>query len=223
MPTSDASWSGSLRLIGDLERPDHHHLTSDDECVFFGEYTPRKGWQHSATNQLILNLKKRPTAAKGTYQWPHKLKAIREVAGAIRANIKPEALATSLFVPIPGSKTPTHPDFDQRMLAVAQQIGPPARAAEVLRTIGDRDAMHENVDRRDLDKLAVTIAVDPAAIPEDVQRVFLLDDMVTTGCSFRVCKALLRQFLPNLPIAGLFVSRRIIVPDPLNDFAALDW
>ncbi len=64
MPTSDASWSGRLRLIGDLERPDHHHLEAGDQCAFFGEYTPGEGWKHSSTNNLILNLK------KGTEDYP---------------------------------------------------------------------------------------------------------------------------------------------------------
>jgi hypothetical protein len=222
MPTSDASWPGRLRIIGDLERPDHWHLQGDDEAAFFGEYTAREGWKHSSTNQLILNLKKRPSVAKGTYQWPHKQKAIRNIAAAIRANLTADALATSLFVPIPSSKTATHPDYDPRMLHVAQGIGAPARAAEVLRTNADRLAMHESTDKRDPDALAATIEIVPAAIPSDVQRIFLLDDMITTGCSFRVCKQLLQPVRPELPIIGLFASRRVL-PDPLAAFDDLDF
>ena len=223
MPTLDASWSGALRIVGALERPDHWHLRDDDECAFFGEYTPRAGWEHSATNQLIFNLKKRPSIARGTYQWRHKLKAINEAAAAIRTALTGDALATSLFVPIPSSKTPMHPDYDPRMLQVAQRIGAPARAAEVLRTRIDREALHANDDRRDPEQLAATIAIDAAAIPADVVRVFLLDDMLTTGCSFRTCKDLLAPHLGGRPVIGLFVSRRIIVPDPLADFSALDF
>src|SRR3546814_10204737 len=91
---SDVSWSGRLRIIGDLERPDHWHLKADDECAFFGEYTPREGWRYSSTNQISINLKKRPTVARGTPQWPHKRNAIRKVAAAIRSSLKPTALAT---------------------------------------------------------------------------------------------------------------------------------
>jgi hypothetical protein len=222
MPTSDASWSGRLRIIGDLERPDHWHLQADDDAAFFGEYTPREGWRYSSTNQLILNLKKRPSVARGTFQWPHKLQAIRDIAAAIRANLTPDALATSLFAPIPSSKTPAHPDFDPRMLQVAQSIGAPARAADVLRTTADRLAMHESADRRDPDALAATIEVIPAAIPAGIQRIFLLDDMITTGCSFRVCKRLLEPYVPGVPIIGLFASRRVL-PDPLAAFDDLEF
>ncbi len=222
MPTSDVSWSGRLRIIGDLERPDHWHLEADDQCAFFGEYTPREGWRYSATNQLILNLKKRPSVARGTPQWPHKLKAIRDVAAAIRSSLTPEALATSLFAPIPSSKTPDHPDFDPRMLTVARAIGTPARAAEVLRTTVDRLAMHESADRRDPDALEATLEVLPSAIPADIERIFLLDDMITTGCSFRVCKTLLQPHVAGKPIIGLFASRRVL-PDPFAAFDDLEF
>lgn len=222
MPMSDVSWSGRLRIIGDLERPDHWHLEADDECAFFGEYTPREGWRYSATNQLILNLKKRPSVAKGTPQWPHKLKAIRDVAVAIRSSLTPDALATSLFVPTPSSKTSDHPDFDPRMLLVARAIGAPARAAEALRTTVDRLAMHESADRRDPDTLAATLEVVSDAIPEDIERIFLLDDVITTGCSFRVCKGLLQPFVQSKPIIGLFASRRVL-PDPLAAFDDLEF
>ena len=57
MTTSDASWSPSLRKVTDLERGDHWYLRESDQCYFFGEYTPGKGWAHSQTNQLVLNLK----------------------------------------------------------------------------------------------------------------------------------------------------------------------
>lgn len=220
MPTSDASWSGKLRIIGDLERPDHYYLREGDECAFFGEYTPRAGWKHSNTNQMILNLKKLPTVARGTYQWGHKQTAIREAAAAIRANLNQDALATSLFIPIPSSKTLQHPDYDPRMLQVAQMIGPPARAAEVLRTLHDRDAMHVGTDRRDPEQLGAAIVADAGLIPGGIQRVFLLDDMVTTGSSFRACSDILRAHIPDIPIIGLFISRRVI-PNPFADFAKI--
>lgn len=213
MLTSDASWSGKLRIIGDLERPDHWHLQDDDDCAFFGEYTPRAGFRHSATNQLILNMKKKPSVTRGTYQWPHKVNAIKDAARAIRSNISADALLSSLFIPIPSSKRSSHPDYDPRMLEVAKSIGPPAREAEVLRTIVDRDALHENDNRRDPDELAATISVHPELVPEDVKNLILIDDMVTTGCSFRACKRLLSEAIPGRDIFGLFISRRIL-PNP---------
>lgn len=218
MPTSDDSWTGRLRTIGELERPDHWHLEEGDSCVFFGEYTPGENWGHSSTNQLILNLKKKPSRARGTPQWPHKMRAIRDVAAAIRLNLMPEALATTLFVPIPSSKGPTHPDFDPRMLQIAQGIGQPARAAELIEAIGDRPAFHENNEPRDPEVLMQQLQVSTSPLPPNSERIILIDDMITTGCSYRACKNLLEAQYPDVPVFGLFVARRIL-PNP---FAAFD-
>lgn len=221
MPTSDESWTGRLRTIGELERPDHWHLLEGDQCVFFGEYTPGENWEHSSTNQLILNLKKKPSRAQGTPQWRHKLRAIREVATVIRANLRPEALATTLFVPIPSSKGPAHPDFDPRMLAVARAIGQPARPVELITAIGDRPAFHENNDPRNPEELMAQLQVSADPLPPNAERVMLLDDMITTGCSFRACKNLLEAQYPGIPVFGLFVSRRVL-PNPFAAFEELE-
>lgn len=73
MPTFDESWSGRLRVIGDLERPDHWYLTPEDQCAFFVDYTARAGYGASTTNQLILNLKKKPELAETPqHGWKHR-------------------------------------------------------------------------------------------------------------------------------------------------------
>ena len=56
--TSASTFPQRLTKIDDLARPDHFYLTADDECYFLGEYTARKGFAFSPTNQLILNFKK---------------------------------------------------------------------------------------------------------------------------------------------------------------------
>lgn len=217
MPTLDASWTGRLRTIGDLERPDHYHLTKDDECAFFGEYTSGKSWAHSSTNQVIYNLKKKPSRARGTPQWMHKVRTIGDLGAAIRRCVVPEALSTTLFVPIPSSKGPTHEDYDPRMMQVAHQIGAPARAMELISNVCDRDAFHENANTRDPEELKQQLNVSSAQIPDDVERIILLDDMVTTGCSFRACKDLLLDQYPGRSVYGLFVSRRVI-PNPFTEW-----
>jgi hypothetical protein len=49
--------------IDDQNRGDHSHLTAADECYFLYEYTSRRNYSFSSTNQLISNLKKRPSQA----------------------------------------------------------------------------------------------------------------------------------------------------------------
>lgn len=121
MTTSDASWSPNLRIVGDLERPDHYYLTNSDDSAFFGEYTAGVGWSHSATNQLIYNLKKNPLSAPQAL-W-YKSEAIRRVAAVIGANLKQELLGRTVIVPIPPSKLASSPEYDDRMIQVARAIG----------------------------------------------------------------------------------------------------
>lgn len=218
MPTSDASWSARLRVVGDLERPDHWFLTDADACAFFGEYTAGAGYGHSSTNQLIHNLKKSPELA-GTDQYVWKGRAIRNVGGAIAANLNAEALARACLVPIPPSKRPGDPGYDDRMVQVARAIGPAVDVREVLVTTGQREARHVQSTRRDPDALRATLGLNPALLQPAPEQVILLDDVLTTGCSFMVCKAMLSEVWPQAKFFGLFVARRAL--DRTNDFEGL--
>lgn len=209
MPTSDASWSARLRVVGDLERPDHWFLTDADDCAFFGEYTSGGGYAHSFTNQLVLNLKKSPDLA-GSPQYVWKGRAVREIGHAIAANISADALARACFVPIPPSKQPGAPGYDDRMVQVARAIGPGVDVREVLLTTGERDAMHMQSTKRDPDALRTTLSLNPALLQPAPEQVILLDDVLTTGCSYMVCKAVLSEVWPEAKIFGLFVARRAL-------------
>ena len=48
----------TLTRIDELVRGDYFYLQPADECWFLREYTARMGFEHSETNQLIINLKK---------------------------------------------------------------------------------------------------------------------------------------------------------------------
>lgn len=216
MTTSDVSWSRNFRKIGDLERPDHYHLRGDDECLFLGEYTARENHNFSRTNQIILNLKKSPLV-RGTPQWKYKLKAIREVGSTLRQALKPDALPSLTFVPIPPSKMPDDNEYDDRITQICRIISPEG-TREMIRTITTRDARHIQDYRRDVGELQATLQINEQAIEPHLTRIILIDDVITTGCSFKACKALLNERLPDVPVFGIFVARRAIPqqPNPLT-------
>ena len=220
MAISDASWSSSFRKIGDLERSDHWHLTEADNCFFLGEYTSRGGYSHSQTNQRIHNLKKSPLT-RGTAQWRHKEQAIADIARVMKAGIKPEFIQRCTFVPIPTSKSADHPEYDDRLIQIARLIAPGGDIRELLYTIATRNALHVDGGRRDPVALRQSLAIRQTALDLLPQHIVLLDDVITTGCSFRVCSDLLREQFPGIDIIGLFVARRII-PSIAEDFDTLD-
>ncbi|MGH7024187.1 MAG: hypothetical protein ACREEB_11440 [Caulobacteraceae bacterium] len=219
MPTLDGSWTGRLRFIGDLERPDHYYLTEEDRCFFLGEYTARAGWQHSSTNRLIINLKKK-RETRHTPQWAHKQRAIHDIAQVISRNLNAAALANTMIVPIPPSKPAGNPGYDDRMVRVAHAINSPAVVNEVLVTTCEREAMHVAQHRRDRDALRATLAVRANLIPAITNQIILLDDVLTTGCSFGVCKSMLLEHCPDAKVLGIFVARRVI--DHSVDWGDLD-
>ena len=87
MRTFAVSFPGNLTRIDRLSLPDHPYLGKDDRCAFLGEYTAHKGFDHSETNQLIFNLKKKMDR-RGEAEWKHKKKAILEAAAALRSAIR---------------------------------------------------------------------------------------------------------------------------------------
>ncbi len=218
MTTSDASWSARLRVVGELERADHFYLDEDDRCIYFGTYTPRAGFAHSYTNQIISNLKKSPSVRR-TAQWQHKQRAIANVGAAIAANVGASSWARTTFVPIPPSKRPDSEDYDDRMLRVAQAIGHGADVREVLYTAVEREARHTNSDRRDPAALRLSLEIDQRFVRNPREQVVLLDDVLTTGCSFKVCKEMILEIWPEASVVGVFVARRV----PQNPFASIDF
>lgn len=72
----------ALTRIDQLSVADHWHLTLEDEVYFFGEYSARKGYEHSEINQLITNLKHR-MEYRNTARWPHKLRAIQAIGDSL--------------------------------------------------------------------------------------------------------------------------------------------
>jgi hypothetical protein len=80
---SASTFPQRLTKIDDLARPDHFYLTPADDCYFLGEYTARKGYAFSATNQLILNFKKSMNT-RHTAQWRYKEQAIGDAAAPQR-------------------------------------------------------------------------------------------------------------------------------------------
>lgn len=216
MTTLDASWSARLRVVGDLERGDHYYLNDDDTCAYFGTYTSRVGFAHSYTNQLISNLKKNPSV-RNTAQWQYKQRAISQVGAAIARNLNADSWQKTIFVPIPPSKRRDSPDYDDRMLRVAQEMGNNADIRELLYTAVEREARHTNTDRRDRDALRASLAIDTRFADNPKAQVVLLDDVLTTGCSFRVCREMIAEIWPSASIFGIFVARRV----PANPFADL--
>jgi predicted amidophosphoribosyltransferase len=193
--------------IDALTLPDHYYLDAQDTCYYAGEYTAGQGHAYSETNQLIHNFKK-TVDKRGTAQWQYKERAILQAANIFRAAIKEEARIT--FVPVPPSKAKTDPLYDDRMLRTLQAAcaGRHSDIRELVLQLQSAQAAHLAVQRPTPDELVANYRLNENLAEPAPQVIFIVDDVLTTGCHFKAVQRLLVQRFPLARIAGLFLARR---------------
>lgn len=201
-----------LTVIDDLTRPDHCYLSADDDCAFYGEYVPRQGFTYGPTNDLIINLKKSPLRRdKSDYRY--KLWAIDEAAANLKSGINAAAFPHCTFVPVPPSKARDHPEYDDRMLCVAQKIvfGTGGNVCEIVTQRESYVSAHATDDRPDPSTLCGLYDINESACAHARATLIVLDDVLTTGSHFVAMKRCLLRRFPDRDVRGLFVARRVLV------------
>ena len=196
-----------LTKIDELTRPDHHHLDDSDNCYFFGEYTARKGFGHSSTNQLIWNLKK-GNDKRGSYEYRYKGQAIHQVANLITNTIG--NLYEYTFVPVPPSKCRTDPAYDDRIadiLRVCKQCNGNLDFRELITQRLSMGASHSATARPSPAQIAANYQFDQTITAGIRNTIVIFDDVLTAGSHFKAMKDTIRHHLPDVGIMGLFVAR----------------
>jgi hypothetical protein len=209
-----------FRKIDDSNRGDHYRLTADDSCLFLYEYTAHAGYAHSDTNNLISNLKKKPSESwKNGYSY--KAKAIRRCAGDLANSLNEGWLDKVTIVPAPSSKAKGHPDYDDRLIQILQAIRPqkPLDIREILTVQNSRAAAHEGEQRPTVEELVASYTIDEQAIAsKPITQIGIFDDVLTVGTTFRAMSETLGARFPGMRIDGIFIARRAIQ----NPFAEID-
>lgn len=202
--------------IDDLSIGDHSYLRDDDECYYFREYTAHKGFNHNDTNSLIFNFKK-SVAHRGEHQYKYKQGAIIRVARMFIESLKPiKDNMDYTLVPMPPSKTKENALYDDRMVEVLNLFSP-ENTRELLYTNKDRAPAHNTDNKRDKDKIRDSISIDEDLADEIAPNIVLFDDVITTGAQYTVCKEMLQERFPECAISGIFIARRAIERDSVED------
>ena len=208
-----------LTKIDDLARPDHFYLTPADDCYFLGEYTARKGFAFSATNQLVLNFKK-SMDKRSTAQWRYKEQAIGDTAAAFRSALNDDWLNIATLVPIPPSKAKDNPFYDDRLVRMLQAIRdePSLDVRELIIQRASTAAVHDQENRPTPDQIQANYDIDDAFRNPAPQVIGLFDDVLTTGAHYRAASAVLQQAFPAVRVIGLFIARRVPEAVDIEDF-----
>jgi hypothetical protein len=209
-----------LTRIDRLTRPDHSYLEDEDECLYLGEYTARRGYAYSDTNQLILNLKK-PMDRRDRSEWRYKVAAIETVAQDLRRLLGLDGIEGATFVPVPPSRAKDDPEYDDRLLQVLRQVaaGHDGDIRELVLQPETMDAFHSGGDRPSIRELIEAYRLDEAATHAPRNGAFVIfDDVLTTGAHFKAVQAVLCDRFPDVRTFGLFVARRVPEAGNVEDF-----
>lgn len=206
-----------LSLIDESNRDDHSRLTAGDSCYFLFEYTSHRGYSFSSTNQLIANLKKKPSTA-GQQGYHYKGRAIVACGRYLGTALNPDWLASATLVPVPGSKAQGHPDCDDRIDQICRAMRQPPPDVRALVTQSESTiASHEagDGDRVTVEELLALYQINEALAAPPPVSIAIVDDVLTAGTHYRAMHTVLSGRFPNVPIIGLFVARRVF---PNDDF-----
>lgn len=202
-----------------LDNDYYRYLADDDKCYHFGEYTSGGGFKKSATNQQILNLKKKPTSS--AIELHYKQLAVEYWGRMMAAGLVINADTQVTFVPMPCSKPSGHPEHDDRMLKVLQFMArtkPPLDIRPILMQTALRQSQHEG-SRQSPDQLLRTLAIDPAQVVHPARAtVIVVDDVITMGASYNAAKTLLQSVPGVSQVAGIFLAKTVWPPSELDDF-----
>jgi predicted amidophosphoribosyltransferase len=194
--------------IDDQNRGDHSHLTAADECYFLYEYTSRRNYSFSSTNQLISNLKKKPSQASAN-EYRYKLDAMQACTRDLKGAINAAWLNVATLVPVPPSKARGHPDYDDRMTVICRNIALGIDVREIVIQRNSLQAAHESGTRPTISELLAEYQIDQAVATPAPRRIGIVDDVLTAGTHYVAVKTMLQRHYPGVPIVGFFVARRV--------------
>jgi hypothetical protein len=213
-----------LSQIDETTVGQHFLLNSSDVCYHIWEYTRRGGFSASPTNQLISNLKKKPSKIlSNPREAPWKEGAIGYCAQALQRMMNRAWIdGYATLVPIPCSKIAGHADHDDRLLRVLQKafVGPAVDIRPLLTQLHSTTADHEAPERQRFEELLAVTRIDDAIAGAGVRpQIMVFDDVLNSGKHFKVAQQLLLQRFPAASIVGVFLAR--CLPDPPVEFDPL--
>ncbi len=126
-------------------------------------------------------------------------------------------------MPVPGSKAPGHPDFDDRVERICKAIlQPPPDVRALVTQTASTDASHEvgEGDRVTVEELLEVYAINEALAAPAPVKIAIIDDVLTAGTHYRATHIKLSERFPGVPLVGIFIARRVFPDDDLG-FQAL--
>jgi predicted amidophosphoribosyltransferase len=206
------AFPATMPLAGQ-RRFEHAYLDTADTCWVLADY--RAGtYRCCYLNQLIANFKCRPsTAVAHAARMHYKQQAIGVIAAALRRRLDRRSVEAATWVPIPPSRIVGSPDYDDRLVRTLRIAfrDYDLDLRQLLRQTDSTPSDHERARRLSPASLLALLQVDTGLLRSAPlrERLILFDDLLTTGKHYKCCQLLLRDAVPQIPICGWFVARRV--------------
>jgi hypothetical protein len=205
-----------LLKVDEVTAGEHFSLEANDTCFYIWEYAVRRSYAAGPTNQLVKNLKIKPSEiAQAPARRRYKQRAVDHAARAVRDLLgRAAAEGQYSFVPVPSSKAIGDTDHDDLTTRVLERAfsGWKSDVQPILRVKRSMPADHESAERMTYDELLALTEVSPPANPLRAT-IVILDDVLNSGKHFKVAKSLLSALCPTAAILGLFIARCTRSPD----------
>lgn len=179
------------------------YLRRQDECYYARDYISHGGYQASEANQLISNYKKHPRFRQHA-AWRYRVAAVAQFAQELASILPPN----SSVAVMPSSKVPGHPDFDGRVADLERQlrsIRRDLRVEQAFSFLTSMEAAHQG-GSREIEEIVANLAWHGIA---PCERIFIVDDVLTTGAHFRACKRVLAREVGRVDAVGVFWARTV--------------
>jgi predicted amidophosphoribosyltransferase len=208
-----------LQTIDAINRSNHALLdaTDDKKVYFWRDFTARKDYTFSETNNLVKNFKITPTERRADPRRSHhKERALNTFAAEFKDLILPTVVQYAMtVVPIPPSKLPGDPDHDDRITRLLETAcaGSPIDIRRLIEHTQNSEADHQSTHRLTFtERMAITRLAPSLLTAPAPTSIVIFDDVLTNGTHYKVAKTLLARQYPDANISGVFVARRVQPP-----------
>jgi predicted amidophosphoribosyltransferase len=208
----DAVVPAALTRLDEASRADHIYLSASDRCAYLAQYCSGSSGNR-ACHQLIRHFKCEPSRARSDRRRArYKQEAIATLGAWLRQAVPRRLAESCTWVPIPPSQRAEDPDFDDRLARTLQLAfdGYDVDVRSLLSQTSSTPRDHAGRVRLSEQALLQVLRIDEAKLllRRVRGRVVLFDDVLTSGKHFKCCERRLREVLPDVPIAGVFLMRR---------------
>jgi hypothetical protein len=215
--TGRASLAAALTRLDEASRADHIYLAASDRCAYLAQYCTGRGRAGDGGDgsnlRLLRNYKCEPSRARGDRRRSrYKQQAIATLGAWLRQSVPRRLAESCTWIPIPPSQRADDPEFDDRLARTLLLAfdGYDVDIRSLLYQTRSTPRDHTGHARLSERALFEILRIDDAQLARGAVRgrVVLFDDVLTSGKHFKCCERRLKEVMPDVPIAGVFLMRR---------------